>query len=75
MPSKDLKQHNLMELVDHNPAAAKRLGIVQSVGQDFVKADAGRAFDHAAHRAKLKADARSAPAVRTKPRGNRGGGY
>jgi len=64
MPSTSQKEHNLMELVDHNPAAAKRLGIAQSVAKDFVKADAGRTFDHAAHHAKLKADARSSPTMR-----------
>ena len=44
MPSKNLKQHNLMELVAHNPQAAKRLGIPQSVGQEFVQADKGKKF-------------------------------
>lgn len=39
MPSASGKQHRLMELVAHNPQAAKRLGIKQSVGEDFVKAD------------------------------------
>jgi hypothetical protein len=39
MPSKNQKQHNLMEMVAHNPAAAKRLGIPQKVGEDFVAAD------------------------------------
>ena len=42
MPSGSRKQHNLMELVAHDPAAAKRLGISQSVGKDFVAADKGR---------------------------------
>lgn len=46
MPSVSGKQHRLMEMVDHNPSAAKRLGIPQSVGRDFVKADqaAGKHF-------------------------------
>jgi hypothetical protein len=44
MPSKSKKQHNLMEAVAHNPAFAKKLGIPQSVGQDFSKADKGRKF-------------------------------
>ncbi len=44
MPSVSAKQHNLMEMVDHDPEAAKRLGIPQSVGQDFVDADKGRKF-------------------------------
>lgn len=28
-----------MEMVAHNPAAAKRVGVSQSVGRDFVHAD------------------------------------
>jgi len=44
MPSTSKKQHNLMAMVANDPAAAKRLGIPQSVGKDFVKADVGRSF-------------------------------
>ena len=44
MPSKSRAQHNLMEMVAHNPAAAKRVGISKSVGEDFVKADKGKAL-------------------------------
>jgi hypothetical protein len=33
-----------MAMVANDPAAAKRLGIPQSVGKDFVKADVGRTF-------------------------------
>lgn len=44
MPSTSAKQHRLMAMVAHDPAAAKRLGIPQSVGRDFVKADVGRKF-------------------------------
>ena len=44
MPSKSKAQHNLMAMVAHDPAAAKRLGISQSVGREFVKADTGRKF-------------------------------
>lgn len=44
MPSKSAKQHRLMEMVDHNPKAAKRLGIPQSVGHEFVEADKGKHF-------------------------------
>lgn len=33
-----------MEMVAHDPAAAKRVGIKQSVGKDFVQADKGRPF-------------------------------
>jgi len=42
MPSKSVAQHNLMEMVAHDPAAAKRLKIPQSVGKDFVQADIGK---------------------------------
>lgn len=45
MPSVSKKQHNLMALVANNPKASKRLGIPQSVGEDFVKADKGRKFE------------------------------
>lgn len=44
MPSKTKAQHNLMEAVAHNPAFAKKTGIPQSVGKDFVAADKGRKF-------------------------------
>lgn len=33
-----------MAMVAHNPAAAKRLGIPQSVGKEFTQADKGRKF-------------------------------
>lgn len=39
MPSKSIKQHRFMEMVAHNPEAAKRVGVPQSVGQDFIEAD------------------------------------
>lgn len=58
MPSKSKAQHNLMEMVAHNPAAAKRVGIPQSVGRDFVNADKRRkeaVNDHlASHKALTK---------------------
>lgn len=44
MPSVSKKQHNLMAMVANDPAAAKRLGIKQSVGKDFMQADKGRKF-------------------------------
>jgi len=44
MPSKSVKQHNLMAMIAHDPKAAKRLGIPQSVGKEFMKADKGRTF-------------------------------
>ena len=39
MPSKSAKQHRFMEMVAHDPAAAKRVGVSQSVGKEFVAAD------------------------------------
>ena len=44
MPSVSKKQHNLMAMVANNPAAAKRVGIPQSVGKEFMKADKGKRF-------------------------------
>jgi hypothetical protein len=44
MPSSSKKQHNFMAAIAHNPAFAKKVGIPQSVGQDFDKADKGRKF-------------------------------
>ena len=44
MPSKSAAQHRLMAMVANDPAAAKRLGISQSVGAEFMKADKGRKF-------------------------------
>ena len=45
MPSKSKAQHNLMAMVANDPAAAKRVGVPQSVGQEFVSADKGRNFN------------------------------
>lgn len=39
MPSKSKKQHRLMEAVKHNPKFARKVGIPQRVGEDFVAAD------------------------------------
>ena len=44
MPSVSQKQHNLMAMVANDPSAAKRTGIPQSVGQDFMSADKGKKF-------------------------------
>ena len=44
MPSKSKKQHNLMEMVAHNPKMAKKVGVPQSVGKDFSEADKGKKF-------------------------------
>ncbi len=44
MPSVSKKQHNLMAMVANSPAAAKRVGIPQSVGKEFMQADKGKRF-------------------------------
>ena len=44
MPSVSGKQHRLMAMVANDPAAAKRVGIPQSVGAEFMQADKGRKF-------------------------------
>ena len=44
MPSTSKKQHNFMAAVANSPAFAKKVGVPQSVGQDFNKADTGKKF-------------------------------
>ena len=44
MPSKSAKQHNFMEAVAHDSKFAKKAGVPQSVGRDFVEADKGKSF-------------------------------
>ena len=44
MPSVSKKQHNLMAMVANDPKKAKQLGIPQSVGEEYVKADKGLKF-------------------------------
>ena len=44
MPITSKKQHNFMAAIAKNPAFAKKVGIKQSVGEDFLKADKGRKF-------------------------------
>jgi len=44
MPSKSAKQHRFMEAIAHSPSFAKKVGVPQSVGKDFSKADKGKTF-------------------------------
>jgi len=44
MPSVSKKQHNFMEAIAHNPSFAKKVGVKQSVGKEFAKADKGKKF-------------------------------
>ncbi len=44
MPSTSGKQHRFMAAVASNPKFAKKAGVPQSVGEEFIKADKGRKF-------------------------------
>jgi len=44
MPSSSKKQHKFMNAIAHNKAFAKKVGVPQSVGQDFSTADKGKTF-------------------------------
>ena len=44
MPSVSKKQHNFMAAIANNPKFAKKVGIPQSVGEEFNKADKGKKF-------------------------------
>ena len=44
MPSSSKKQHNFMAAIAHSPSFAKKAGVPQSVGKDFMNADKGRKF-------------------------------
>lgn len=47
MPSSSQKQHNLMAMVAHDPSAAKRTGISQKAGKEFMQTDKGKKFANA----------------------------
>jgi hypothetical protein len=55
MPSTSKKQHNFMAAIANSPSFAKKVGIPQSVGSDFVKADKGRKFAKGGDMAESKA--------------------
>ncbi len=44
MPSTSGKQHRFMAAVANNQSFAKRAGVPESVGEEFIKADKGRKF-------------------------------
>jgi hypothetical protein len=54
MPSSSKKQHNFMAAVANNPAFAKKAGIPQNVGKEFVTADKGKTFKEGGHMATTK---------------------
>jgi hypothetical protein len=45
VPSKSKAQHNFMAAVANNPQFAKRAGVSQRVGREYMKADRGRSFN------------------------------
>ena len=44
MPSVSKKQHNFMAAVANSPSFAKKAGVPQGVGQEFMQADKGKKF-------------------------------
>ena len=44
MPSTSKKQHNLMAMVAHDPAFAKKVGVPAKVAKEYVAADKGKKF-------------------------------
>lgn len=44
MPSVSKKQHRFMAAVANNPKFAKKAGVPQNVGKEFIRADKGRKF-------------------------------
>jgi hypothetical protein len=44
MPSTSKKQHGFMAAVANNPKFAKKTGVPQSVGKEFLTADKGKKF-------------------------------
>jgi hypothetical protein len=71
MPSSSKKQHNFMEAVAHSPAFAKKVGVPQSVGQDFNKADKGRKFSKGGDTMATKLDPRVMQMMAAKAAANR----
>ena len=65
MPSVSKKQHNLMVAVANNPAFAKKVGIPQSVGREFNKADKGKTFKEGGTMKKI--DAKKNPGMAKLP--------
>jgi hypothetical protein len=54
MPSVSKKQHNFMAAIAANPKFAKKAGVSQSVGAEFIKADKGKQFKRGGEMAESK---------------------
>ena len=61
MPSKSKAQHNLMAAVANNPKFAKKAGIPQTVGEDYMKADKGKEYKAGGSAMKYKAGGITGP--------------
>ena len=73
MPSTSNKQHNFMEAIAHSPSFAKKVGVPQSVGQDFSTADKGRKFSQGGNTMATQMDPRMAAMMMAKKRAAMGG--
>lgn len=51
MPSSSKKQHNFMAAIAHSPEFAKKVGVPQRVGREFVNADKGNKMNPRARKA------------------------
>jgi hypothetical protein len=74
MPSTSKKQHNFMAAIAHSPAFAKKVGVPQSVGQDFNKADIGKKFSKGGDTMATKMDPKMMAMLMAKKRGMAGAG-
>ena len=72
MPSTSKKQHNFMAAIAHSPSFAKKVGVPQSVGQDFNKADKGRKFSKGGDTMATKMDPKMMAALMAKKKAARG---
>jgi len=73
MPSTSKKQHNFMAAIAHSPSFAKKVGVPQSVGQDFSTADKGRKFSKGGNTMATQMDPRMAAMMMAKKRAAMGG--
>ena len=74
MPSTSKKQHNFMAAVANNPAFAKKAGVPQSVGKDFLNADKGKTFKRGGDMATKMNPGMMAMMAKKKPMKMAGGG-
>ena len=58
-----------MEAIAHSPSFAKKVGVPQSVGQDFSKADKGKTFKQGGNTMATKMDPRVMAMIAAKARG------